>query len=54
MIANVSITFLVFLMVVSITDRMTAKALAPSSERNSPDIFCLTLNVRTALSEALL
>ena len=52
--ASACMTFWVFLIVVSITERMTAKAFAPSSERNNPDTFCLTLNVRTALSEALL
>jgi hypothetical protein len=36
------------------TERMTAKACAPSKERNKPDTFCFTLNVLTALSEALL
>jgi hypothetical protein len=36
------------------TERITAKAFAPSVERNSPEIFCLTLKVLTALSDALL
>jgi hypothetical protein len=39
---------------VSITERITAKAFAPSVDRNSPETFCLTLKVLTALSEALL
>jgi hypothetical protein len=35
------------------TDRITENAFAPSGERKSPETFCLTLNVLTALSEAL-
>lgn len=52
--ARASNTFLAFLIVVSITERITAKAFAPSCERNNPETFCLTLKVLTALSEALL
>jgi hypothetical protein len=33
---------------------MTAKAVAPPAERKNPEIFCLTLKVFTARSEALL
>jgi hypothetical protein len=39
---------------VSITERITPKAFTPSVEQNSPETFCLTLKVLTALSEALL
>ena len=44
-------TFWPFLMVVSITERMTANSLASCCVLNCPDIFCLTLMLRMALSD---
>jgi hypothetical protein len=43
-----------FLIVVSITERILAKFCAALFVLNCPDIFCLTFTLRIALSDALL
>jgi len=47
-------TFCLFFMVVSIMDLRMAKFSAAFNTLNCPDIFCLTLRFRIALSEPLL
>ena len=51
---NVRSSFQPCFLAVERTERMTAKSLAPSSERNPPEIFCRNFIIRPSRSARLL